>query len=159
MLSVLQPPVSQSIGTDEHPHLFLPKMSTKQFLVAALACTFLVQTASSQTVCTGIFDGECCDGRNGQACSFKAIGQEFTGVCMSEDVRLAISRRQRCHHQSTESLWSLRARRLTRLSWYRYSLGNAPQAYARRLQWASVALLMSGSRSGLARVNMQDFRG
>jgi hypothetical protein len=34
---------------------------------------------------------------------------------MSEDVRLTISRRQRSHHEGTESLWSLRARRLTRL--------------------------------------------
>jgi hypothetical protein len=61
-------------------------MSTKQFLLAAaLASTFLVQSASSQVTCKGVLDTECCTNKDKELCSFEMFGVDFIGICYYQE--------------------------------------------------------------------------
>jgi hypothetical protein len=71
---------------------FCQTMSIKRFLLAVLAGTLLIQSASSEVSCNGRLDHECCKGKNKQQCFFKELGTDFKGACLDLKVSLLTDR-------------------------------------------------------------------
>jgi hypothetical protein len=71
--------------TNEPFSLPLPKMSVKQFLLAALACAVMAQNEETPIACSRPFDVQCCKNKGTAACSFELAGITLSGNCLPVD--------------------------------------------------------------------------
>lgn len=55
----------------------------KQLLQTALACTILIQTASSQIACASLTDLRCCRDKKGQSCTVEFLELNIMGTCLN----------------------------------------------------------------------------
>ena len=77
LISILHP-----TSSDEHLSLLEPDMCN-QLLQTALACTILIQTASSQIACASLTDLRCCRDRKGQSCTVEFLEVDIMGTCLN----------------------------------------------------------------------------